>query len=79
MTHYSIGFQFVGHSGFFSGPWSIDQNESNMYNTDQNESHPSHFLGIFLASCAVNHMKTFFFREHCDFGIKIEKIDSNSK
>ena len=23
----------VGHSGFFSGPWSINQNESNMYNT----------------------------------------------
>ena len=22
----------VGHSGFFSGPWSINQNESNMYN-----------------------------------------------
>ena len=22
----------VGHNGFFSGPWSINQNESNMYN-----------------------------------------------
>ena len=35
---YGRGFQpvghgpVVGHSSFFSGPWSINENESNMYN-----------------------------------------------
>ena len=38
LNHLSRGFQLMGHgpvvgySGFFSGPWSINQNESNMYN-----------------------------------------------
>ena len=29
---YGPWLSIVGHSGFFSGPWSINQNESNIYN-----------------------------------------------
>ena len=60
---YYRGFQpmghgpVVGHSGIFSGPRSINQNKSNMYN----------ICIIRLAVRCGQPREDFVFREHCDF------------
>ena len=62
---YTRGFQPVGHSGIFSGPQSINQNESNVYNE------------VIMVKKIENEFpaRIFFYV----FAIKIEKLQTNSK